>query len=243
MTDSRDELYASPRSVISRFRFDEQVARVFPDMINRSVPGYGLMLEMIGVITARYAQPGSRLYDLGCSLGASTLAMRQALPDAQYHLIGVDNSAAMIDRCREILARDSHPAPVELRCEDVQSSELRDASVVTLNFTLQFIPLEQRVALLERIATALRPGGALILSEKLASSAPEEDRCLIDLHHDFKRSRGYSDLEIAQKRAALEEVLRPEAFESHRERLHRAGFSAVYLWFQCFNFASILALK
>jgi tRNA (cmo5U34)-methyltransferase len=212
-------------------------------MINRSVPGYGLLLEMISVITARYARPDTWLYDLGCSLGASTLAMRYALPGACCRIIAVDNSPAMIERCQNILNRDHHPVPVTLVCDDIQQVIFQPSSVVAMNFTLQFIRPEKRSMLLTSIAAALCEGGALILSEKLHFPCDGEEQTLQHLHHDFKRARGYSDLEISQKRASLEEVLIPESFDAHRARLLSAGFTRVTLWFQCFNFCSILAIK
>ena len=248
MTSEKDRLYATPREDAGPFAFDEQVARVFPDMINRSVPGYGLLLEMIGVITSTHALPGTHLYDLGCSLGGATLAMRHALKaeptaDPGFRIIAVDNSPAMIDRCRILLDSDFHPVPVSLVCEDIETLTLQPCSVVTMNFTLQFISPERRPALLGSIASSLCKGGALILSEKLSFADAEEEKDLSDLHHDFKHSRGYSRLEIAQKRAALEKVLIPETFATHHQRLLDAGFSRVVLWFQCFNFCSILAIR
>lgn len=120
---------------------------------------------------------------------------------------------------------------------------IENASVVVLNFTLQFIPVEERLALLQRIYQGLKPGGALILSEKLAFEDETQDRFHIESHHDFKRSNGYSDLEISQKRSALENVLIPETLAEHQQRLEQAGFEFVEKWFQCFNFVSMVAVK
>ncbi|MBK8973080.1 MAG: carboxy-S-adenosyl-L-methionine synthase CmoA [Hahellaceae bacterium] len=243
MSEKKDQIFARALDAVSPFRFDEQVAQVFPDMINRSVPGYGLMLEMISVITRTYARPNTVLYDLGCSLGASTLAMRHALTSPNYHIFGIDNSEPMIERCQAILNRDRHPVPVTLECCDIESVQFKPTSVATMNFTLQFIPPDRRGPLLAAIARSMVPGGALILSEKLRFDQPAEETTLSELHLDFKRSRGYSEMEIAQKRASLERVLIPETFHAHRERLRESGFSSVTLWFQCFNFCSILAIK
>lgn len=225
------------------FRFDAAVARVFPDMIRRSVPGYTTIIPMIEVITERYAQPGSRCYDLGCSLGASTLAMRHGIHHQDCVLTGVDNSAAMIERCEHYIALDDHPLPVILKCEDILNTELEDASVTTLNFTLQFIDPDARLRLLSRIAAATRPGGVLILSEKIRFDSATEQDTQTRLHHDFKRANGYSDLEISQKRSALEQVLIPETLADHKARLEAAGFVNITLWYQCFNFVSMLAFR
>lgn len=237
-----DRLFASERET-EDFRFDASVARVFPDMIRRSVPGYTTIIPMIEVITEQYARPGSHCYDLGCSLGASTLAMRHGIGDRDCILTGVDNSAAMIERCEHYIALDDHPLPVSLRCEDILDTFIEQTSVTTLNFTLQFVAPERRGELMKRIAEATLPGGALILSEKIHFESEAEQAIQTQLHHEFKRANGYSDLEISQKRSALEQVLIPETLAEHRQRLIKAGFDRVLVWYQCFNFVSMLAIK
>lgn len=237
-----DRLFATERRP-EDFRFDASVARVFPDMIRRSVPGYTTIIPMIEVLTGQYAQPGSHCYDLGCSLGASTLAMRHGIGHSDCTLVGVDNSSAMIERCKHYVALDNSRLPVTLRCENILDTELGNASVTTLNFTLQFVEPEQRAGLLERIADATLPGGVLILSEKIRFESEDEQAIQTRLHHEFKRANGYSDLEISQKRTAIEQVLLPETLAVHKRRLLAAGFSHVVVWYQCFNFVSMLAVK
>lgn len=243
MNDARDTIYADPLREAGLFAFDDSVARVFPDMIKRSVPGYTTIVAMTGLLAQRYASPGSRLYDLGCSLGASTLAMRQNLRAPDCRLVGVDNSPAMLERCRSIIDTDTHETPVDLVCANLQDVPVRDASVVVLNFTLQFVPLGLRDPVIADIYRGLRPGGIMVLSEKVTFEDPHLDALNIELHHEFKRANGYSDLEIAGKRAALENVLIPETLSTHRQRIRDAGFDACDVWFQCFNFASLVALK
>lgn len=238
----KDRIFAQAGTQPGSFQFDEAVARVFPDMIRRSVPGYTTIIPMTGVITSRFARPGTNLYDLGCSLGASTLAMRHGAAHPTCRVIAVDNSAAMVERCRHHLALDDHPLPVDLRCEDILQTDVINASVVTLNFTLQFVPPDQRAGLLRQIREGMVDGGALILSEKVRFEDSEEQQWQGLLHHDFKRANGYSDLEISQKRSALEQVLVPETLAEHRRRLLDAGFARVILWYQCFNFVSLVAL-
>lgn len=244
MSDTRpDQLYANPLGEVSRFAFDRAVVDVFPDMIKRSVPGYATIINMIGDLAERYARRNSRCYDLGCSLGAATLAMRHRIRASNCEIVAIDNSPAMIERCRQVLAADTAEPPVELICEDLQRVAPENASMAVLNFTLQFIPVLERLAVLKRIADGLLPGGVLILSEKVAFDDPIHNDLMIELHHNFKRANGYSDLEIAQKRTALEQVLIPETLDAHRERLREAGFNSVDVWFQCFNFASLIAIK
>ena len=246
MTDSPDRIYATPQPQVSDFAFNEDVVRVFPDMIKRSVPGYPTIVENLGVLAAQFAQPGSALYDLGCSLGAVTQAMRRHVKSEGCRVIGVDNSAAMVARCHEYLhAQDSmfqELLPYELIEGDILAIDFQPASVVALNFTLQFIEPERRLELLTRIRQSLLPGGALILSEKLRFEDEAEQALLTDLHIAFKRANGYSELEIAQKRSALENVMKPDSLQQHRERLLAAGFRQVTPWFQCLNFASLVAL-
>lgn len=239
---SRDQLYATPRVGIDDFTFDDQVAAVFPDMIRRSVPGYAAIVGMIGLLAEQHAQADSRLYDLGCSLGAASLAMRARVQAKGCTLVAVDNAPAMVTRARE--AMDSQPGmPVALQCADIREVAIDNASVVVLNFTLQFLPLADRLALIKRIYQGLRPGGILVLSEKIAGADAAQDQALTTLHHAFKRANGYTDLEISQKRTALEKVMIPETLATHQERLSAAGFSRADVWFQCFNFVSLVARR
>lgn len=245
MSDSstKDTLFAQPRPHLVDFAFDEQVARVFPDMIRRSVPGYDAVIAMLGVFASHYVQSHSQVYDLGCSQGAATLALRRHIRAPDVKIVAVDNAPAMIERCRHNIAADLSAPEVELRCEDIQKTPIENASLVALNFTLQFLPPEQRDDMVARIAAGLRPGGVLVLSEKICFDDAAQQALFTELHHEFKRLNGYSDLEISQKRQAIENVLIPETVAQHQARLQRAGFDRVYCWFQCFNFVSMLAVR
>ena len=239
----RDQLYSADLDLVEGFRFDESVVGVFTDMIRRSVPGYGMVLSLTGVLAEQYLQPETRGYDLGASLGGSTLAMREVARQRQCPLIAVDNSEAMIEQCRTHLGETAGEEQIELRCEDVRNTVVENASLVVMNFTLQFIPLEEREEVLSTIASGMKEGGALMLSEKICFENAEQQERMEQLHHAFKRANGYSELEISQKRAALEEVLRPETVQQHLERLRRAGFSSAEVIFQALNFVSILAIR
>ncbi|CAI3789484.1 Carboxy-S-adenosyl-L-methionine synthase [Pseudomonas sp. MM227] len=246
MSKEPDRLFAQPLSQVPDFAFNEDVVRVFPDMIKRSVPGYPTIVENIGVLAAQFAQPNTTLYDLGSSLGAVTQALRRHVRAEGCQVIAIDNSQAMVERCREYLnAQNSmfqELLPVDVIEGDILALGFKPASVIALNFTLQFIPPAQRLELLTRIHQALVPGGALILSEKLRFEDDQQHDLLTDLHIAFKRANGYSDLEIAQKRSAIENVMKPDSLEENRDRLLAAGFSKVVPWFQCLNFASMIAL-
>lgn len=235
----RDTLFE--RAMAQPFTFDTDVSRVFADMIKRSVPGYGLTLQMISVIAGLYAQENSKLYDLGCSLGASTLAMAHGVQAKGCEIIGIDNSAAMMRRCQKNMQQS--PVPVLLIEGDVEQLNIQDASVVVLNFTLQFVALEKRLPLIQTIYNGMRKGGVLILSEKVSFVDEFEQQQHILLHESFKKAQGYSDLEVSRKRESLENVLVPEPLEAHHARLLAAGFTKKQTWFQCFNFVSMLAYK
>lgn len=244
MVTQRDKLFSAPLENMVDFRFDERVVSVFPDMIQRSVPGYATLISNIGILAQRYLQPNTQCYDLGCSLGAVTLSIRQRCHVAGTKIVAIDNSAAMIEKAETIIAADeTGTMPVELCCGDINTLPITQASVVVMNFTLQFIAPALRQALIQKVYDGLVPGGIFILSEKLAFEPDFVNDFHIEAHHQFKRANGYSDLEISQKRSALEQVLIPETMAQHVSRLEQAGFSLVQQWFQTFNFASLVAVK
>jgi len=243
MTDIRDNIFAAPLEKLGDFKFDQQVAQVFPDMIKRSVPGYSNIITAIGMLAKRFAQPNSNLYDLGCSLGAATLEMRRHVTAENCKIIAVDNSSAMIERCLLQVNAFRSETLVDVLCSDIQNVDISNASVVVLNFTLQFIKPDERQAVIDKIYQGLQPGGILIVSEKLRFENDTIQALLTDLHHDFKRANGYSELEISQKRNAIENVMLTDTQDIHRARFKQAGFNTSELWFQCFNFSSMIAIK
>lgn len=235
-----DELFRDPPFGRSEFRFDASVARVFSDMLRRSIPGYAALLSILSVVARRHAVSGTTLYDLGCSLGAATLTMRHALTDRDVRIVAVDNSEAMLERFRSALEDDPASIPVEALLSDVRDLDFDRASLIVLNFTLQFLPVEDRGPFLRRCHAALIPGGALLLSEKIEE--PGGGRWLADLHDEFREANGYTRLEIARKRAALERVLVTESEAAHVERLRGLGFEVTRV-FSALNFVSLLAVR
>lgn len=244
MTTPRDTLFSELSSDIEAFRFDERVTRVFGDMIRRSVPGYASVIAMTGVLGAEHIRPNSRVYDLGCSLGTALMAIHERI-DIPCELIGIDSSKAMVTACKENL--DSLPRKpeidIQLRCADITETNICNASLVIMHYTLQFIETGKRLDLLRKIATGLNPGGILVLSEKLTFQDFATNAALTQLYYDFKKHNGYSELEISQKRQALENVLIPETEQTHIKRLKEAGFDNAVSWFQCLNFHSFVAYK
>jgi tRNA (cmo5U34)-methyltransferase len=235
----RDEVYRDPRGYIADFVFDDSVVAVFPDMIRRSVPGYDTVIPLCGLIAAHHLPVGGRCYDLGCSLGATTLAILRAVGERECRVIGVDSSAPMLERARVLHTNEPR---IEWLHADLRDVAIEHADVVVMNYTLQFVPPADRATLLTRIRAGLNRTGVLIVSEKVRSSDASEQTYNDDLHAAYKRANGYSALEVAQKRAALDNVLIPDTPEEHEARLRAAGFSHVRTWFRCLNWISLLAL-
>ena len=234
----RDSLFSDPQQIVD-FAFDHRVVEVFPDMIRRSIPGYDTIIPVSGLIIADHLNDGDICYDLGCSLGATTLAITQRLGEKHCRIIGIDNSQAMLDKARTLLV---HP-DVEFRQGDIRQFDFLPARAVVMNFTLQFIPPKERALLVKNIHSSLQPGGLLLISEKIICSDDTEERYFKTIHQQYKKANGYSELEVSQKRSALEKVMIIDSLESHELRLRQAGFSTIQLWFRCLNWASILAFK
>lgn len=242
---NKDRIYATDQDGDEPFRFNEAVADVFPDMLRRSIPGYAASIEAIGSLAARYVTEGSVCYDLGCSLGAATIAMRQGIRAPDCRIIAVDNAPAMIERCKEIIAAEDQQSttPIETRLANIEDTDISNASMVVMNYTLQFLDVDTRDAIITRIFDGLLPGGLFLLSEKVVDEDPYMEKLLVGLHQEHKRRNDYSQLEIGRKRAALENVLVPETITEHRRRLTAIGFAHTAIWLRYFNFVSIVAIK
>jgi tRNA (cmo5U34)-methyltransferase len=239
----RDRIFAEAEAEAGSFEFDGEVADVFPDMLKRSIPGYAASIRAIGTLASGYVQPGTKCYDLGCSLGAATLAMRQNITAPGCEIIAVDLAPAMIERCRKIISADGSGVDVSLVEGDVRQITIEQASMVVMNYTLQFLSVGERDEMIGKICNGLIDGGVFVLSEKVVDEDSKVEELLIEMHHEFKRQNAYSDLEISRKRIALEDILIPESIPTHRARLQNAGFRHVGVWLRHFNFVSIVATK
>lgn len=240
---SEDRLFASEGAGDGAFEFNEGVAAVFPDMLKRSIPGYAASILTIGSLARRYVRPETRCYDLGCSLGAATLAMRHNINEPGCRIQAIDSSMAMIARCRKIIADDDASVPVDVIACDVREADINNASMVVMNYTLHFLPIESRDSMITKIYRGMHDGSVFILSEKVKNDDGNIEDLLVSLHHEQKRRNAYSDSEISRKRAAIENVLIPESLATHQARLSDAGFSHVGVWLRHFNFVSLVAFK
>ena len=240
---TEDRIFAHTEAAAGSFEFNAEVAAVFADMLQRSIPGYAATIQAIGTLASRYVLPDTRCYDLGCSLGAATLAMRRAVAVTGCRIIAVDNAPAMVTRCREMVAADDCAVDVTVVEDDVQNTEIAGASMVVMNYTLQFLPVGARDTMIRKIRDGMVDGGVFVLSEKVVHEDAATEELLVQMHHEFKRKNAYSSLEISRKRTALEDVLLPESIAIHRARLGNAGFRHVGMWLKHFNFASMIAIR
>jgi tRNA (cmo5U34)-methyltransferase len=243
MNTPNDKVYHDERDSIGDFRFDKSVATVFDDMVSRSVPFYGEIQRMVVELAADFAEAGSTVYDLGCSSGTTLIALDAAV-DPAVRFVGVDNSPDMLDRCREKIVAQRIQRPVELVTADINEGvQIENASVVLLVLTLQFIRPLRRERLIADIFRGMRPNAALIVVEKVLGEDSLFNRLFIKYYYDLKRRHGYSEMEISQKREALENVLIPYKLLENRELLLSSGFSAVDVFFKWYNFTGMVAVK
>jgi tRNA (cmo5U34)-methyltransferase len=239
-TKIRDEMFNHEEHVAD-FAFDEDVTRVFPDMIGRSVPGYWQIVDGIGLLSKRFIQPKTVVYDLGTSLGAVAWSVYQ---NTSHPVIAVDVSQAMISQfAKNLDALEKIVAITPVLADVLDYSLPSDISFCTLNFTLQFIPVEKRKPLLQKIYHSLTDQGALVLSEKLHFSNVEEESRIRTWHHDWKHQQGYSRQEIEQKSKSISKIMPTESLETHVQRLKSVGFQHITLWYQTYSFVSLVAEK
>ena len=232
----RDDIFNKNIDLVD-FSFDKNVVKVFDDMVRRSVPGYQNILEMIKLIATNYAQKNTNLYDLGCSTGATSLAL-SGIKNTQ--IIGVDNSIAMLDKCQNNLQNIDN---IQYICDDIANIEFKNASVVVLNLTLQFVAKDKRSALIDKIYQGLNKGGVLFIAEKVHFESPQTQDFFTNLHLKFKRENGYSELEIANKRQLLDDVLITDTPQIHLQRLSQLGFCSAKIITQNLNFYGFIAIK
>ncbi|MFM8442331.1 MAG: carboxy-S-adenosyl-L-methionine synthase CmoA [Methylococcus sp.] len=240
---NRDENFKQPKALIEDFTFGSETARVFDDMLDRSVPFYAEIQRMIGELAADFATPGSQVYDLGCSTGTTLMELDRAITE-DVRLIGIDSSAEMLDVARRKFDAAPLTHPTELVCQNLEHDlKLSQASVVVMNLTLQFVRPLYRDRLLQTIAQGTQKRGCLLLVEKVLGQNSTLNRLFIKHYYEFKRRNGYSDMEIAQKREALENVLIPYHHDENRELLQRNGFRTCDVFFRWYNFCGMIAVK
>lgn len=243
---TRDDLFHSNTQRASDFAFDEQVARVFDDMLARSIPLYAEQQSMIRDIAGRFWVDESRVVDLGCSLGTTLVNIASVLPDTAQ-MSGYDNAEAMLQRATTNVSNAGLSNRITLHCADLNGDldtiDLSNTSVITLCWTLQFIRPLKRDRLIHKVYESLVDGGILIITDKVLTNDSNMNRFFIDFYYDYKRRNGYTDEEIMRKREALENVLVPYRVDENVELFKRNGFDIVETFFQWHNFAGFLCVK
>ncbi|MCK6466978.1 MAG: carboxy-S-adenosyl-L-methionine synthase CmoA [Candidatus Brocadia sinica] len=230
-------------TTIADFNFGEKVASVFDDMLDRSVPFYREIQRMIVEMAVDFAVEGTNIYDLGCSTGTTLLNLGQNIP-GKVKFIGVDYSRDMLARCKQKLSALHFFRGHELICADLnQGVHIENASVVIMILALQFIRPLNRDKLIGSILRGLNENGCLILVEKILGEDSVFNRLFIKYYYDFKKRNGYSELEIAQKREALENVLIPYKLLENRELMIKEGFRYCDVFFKWYNFCGMVAVK
>lgn len=239
---ARDTLFDT-KAAAEKFEFNARVADVFDDMLDRSIPFYKQVIEMAADILGRSLLPGDTVYDLGCSTGTTLLHLARMLESKDLRFVGLDNSGAMLDKALRKAEMFSMADRIVFREQDITRAEFSGAGGVILNYTLQFISPTVRLEFIKNVYNGLRSGGILILSEKVVNQDKGFNAQFLDSYHQYKKRRGYSELEIANKREALENVLIPLSIRENMDMLLQAGFSRAATFFQWFNFVSIIACK
>ncbi len=228
------------KSITKQFEFDEEVASVFDDMLNRSVPFYKEMQRLTINFALNYLEDEDKVYDLGCST-ASTLIELSKHSSKKLQLIGIDNSEAMLERATNKCK--AFGVDIKFINEDLHNTSFDDAKLIISNYTLQFIRPLQREKLVKKIYNSLQNNGVFIFSEKVISSDKVLSKQSIDEYYEFKKTQGYSEYEISQKREALENVLIPYTEEENKKMILDAGFTHCETLFKWVNFATFIAIK
>jgi len=234
----KDKLFEKP--IKKQFEFDEDVASVFDDMLSRSVPHYDDMLNLTTSFSLNYVNENSRIYDLGCST-ATTLINIAKNSKHPLNLIGIDTSNAMLNRAKH--KANAYGIDIEFIEDDIFNVNFESSNVIISNYTLQFIRPLQREKLIKKIYDSLEPGSVFIFSEKVITDNKILNKQFIDEYYDFKKTQGYSEFEISQKREALENVLIPYSYEENKKMILDAGFTNFDCLFKWINFATFIAIK
>jgi tRNA (cmo5U34)-methyltransferase len=239
----KDELYKKPLEKVEKFEFSRDVVNVFDDMISRSVPQYELNQMMTAEMALEFYQENTEFYDLGCSTGKTAKILDKTFGNQNFNYTGIDNSAPMIEECKKIQSLVSENHRLQFICGDIENFTYTNAGVVIANYTFQFIQPDHRLPLLKNIYNSLKNKGVLLLCEKVYENDSELSDHFIKMHHKMKKSYGYSELEIIQKRDAIENVLVPNETLENLDLLKTAGFDSAAIYHKWYNFASYIAFK
>ena len=239
----KDKLFAFKKNNIKPFEFNHEVSYVFDDMLNRSVPLYNQSIKRQAQFAVQFYQENSRIYDLGCSHGNLGIKIMDQFKKKSFSMVGVDNSYPMIEKYKTRFKSYDNSGQIDLICGFIEDIEFKNASVVLINLTMQFLDIKNRDDLIENIFQGMNSNGILLLTEKIIHPSKILNDLQIKFHEQFKMENGYSRLEISQKRDALDKMLIPDTIKTHKKRILQAGFKYFDVWLKWFNFASMIAIK
>jgi len=239
----KDRIFFDKEPNKGSFKFSNEVADVFPDMLKRSIPNYSKTIETIEFLTKEFIQPNTNCYDLGCSLGKASLAMHNGINVNGCQIYAIDKSKSMTEKFKQNIKESNLTAPINILNDDILDIKIKNASIIVMNYTLQFLKEEDRQRMINKIFDGLNRKGLFLLSEKIKIQNKKVNNVLDQLHYDFKLKNKYSQLEISRKRDAIENVLIRDELYTHEKRLSRAGFKDFGIWMQHFNFVSYIAIK
>lgn len=240
---NKDRIFSTPLDQVPPFEFDENVVNVFDDMINRSVPFYREIVIRQAQLAAFFYKPGTMIYDLGCSHGNFGISFIAEIGNRDFRMTAIDSSEPMVERCRKRINDTGMSEKIDLLCSDIRDIDIKNSSVTVMNLTLQFLPVQDRENFIKKIYEGLNNEGIFLITEKIHHKDDFLDQLEQTFYYRFKKENGYSELEISQKREALENVLVPETIEKHLERLEMCGFRKTAVWHKWFNFCSFLCIK
>ncbi len=239
----KDKIYNNKIVKAGSFEFNDEVTDVFPDMLQRSIPGYKTTLKAIEYLARKFSQENTLCYDLGCSLGASSLSLMKGIDKKGCKIIAIDQSKAMTNKFKENIKTKKLSTPIEIINENITNTKIENASIVVMNYTLQFIPKNERQGIIDKIYNGLLEGGLFFISEKTKSDNQEFNEITDKLHHNFKIENSYSEMEIENKKTSLENILIRDDIQTHKERLDKSGFLEHEILLKYFNFSSFIAIK
>ena len=239
----KDRIFSEKEPKQGSFEFNKEVADVFPNMLSRSIPSYSKTIETIEFLTKEFIQPNTNCYDLGCSLGEASMSMLKGINVKGCQIYAIDKSESMTKKFKRNIKENNLAVPINILNDDILNISIKNASIIVMNYTLQFLNEEDRQSMINNIFNGLNRGGLFLLSEKIKVQNKKMNDVLNQLHYDFKLKNKYSQLEISRKRDAIENILIRDDLCTHQKRLERAGFKDFGIWMQHFNFASYIAIK
>lgn len=224
-----------------KWEFDEEVTNVFDDMLERSIPDYSNMRNLVHKLTLKYAKKGTIIMDLGCSTGEAIRKSVEKLKDNFF--VGLEVSAPMRRKAQESFKKFNNVEIINQDLREGLPSYDKKISVILSVLTIQFTPIEYRLNIIKNIYQSLSKGGVFIFVEKVLGETAEIDNTFVELYYDLKGENGYTQEKIQKKRKSLEGVLVPVTSSWNIELLKKAGFEDIDCFWRDLNFAGYIAVK